>query len=263
MFDVKRVAEDHPGQGGTEAMGGGYCKACGRNHFFAAAAAREEAHILMQLLAAHQRIDLLAPEGEADPRFATGYLFGEARGQMFGVMVCRDQQGERQVLRAFSCQYNGEWEVAGWVPPLFKVSAFKELTFGTEQRIKELGKEIEALEAGKPQRQQCITERRQLSQRLMQDIHGLYRLHNFRGEECSLAEAFVGPGGIPTGAGDCCAPKLLNHAAQNDLTPLGIAEFYWGAANRSATRQHGRFYPACREKCAPILGFLLCGLEGG
>jgi hypothetical protein len=215
----------------------------------------------MTVLAEKQRIDLQASDRQANPRFGTDYLFGEARGQMFGVMVCRDRQGARQVLRAFSCQYNGVWEVEGWVPPLFEVTAFKTLTADVERRIKEMGKEIDSLVEGLPRRDRLTAERRQLSRRLMQEIHALYRLHNFRGAVRSLAEAFIGPGGIPTGVGDCCAPKLLNHAARNNLTPLGIAEFYWGMENRSRTRRHGHFYPACREKCAPILGFLLCGLE--
>jgi hypothetical protein len=242
--------------------GSGYCPACGREHFYVAGPAYEQALSLMRTLAEKKRIDFLAPAAEADPRFGVDYLFGEARGQMFGVMVCRDLAGTLRVLRAFSCQYNGEWEVEGFVPPLFAVAEFKALTCEVERRLKELGAEIARRAPDSPATGKLRRERKQLSQRLMREIHGLYRLHNFAGEVRSLAEAFIGPGGIPTGAGDCCAPKLLNHAAKNNLTPLGIAEFFWGKENRSATRQHGRFYPACKEKCAPILGFLLCGLAG-
>ena len=96
---------------------------------------------------------------------------------------------------------------------------------------------------------------------LMQQIHRLYRLKNFRGQEISLFSAYSGKNGIPTGTGDCCAPKLLNLAASRGLIPLGLAEFYWGRENRSKSRIHGHFYPSCREKCQPILGFMLCGLE--
>lgn len=215
----------------------------------------------MEVLAEKKRVDLLVSDREAESRFGTDYLFGEARGQMFGVMVCLDRHGARKVLRAFSCQYNGYWEVDGWVGPLFDVAQFMELTFDVERRIKALGAEIERREAIGGKALTLRQERRQLSRQLMKDIHDLYRLTNFRGETRSLPAAFLGKGGIPTGAGDCCAPKLLNYAAQNNLTPLGVAEFYWGMENRSATRQHGHFYQACQEKCAPILGFLLCGLD--
>lgn len=242
--------------------GGGFCQACGREHFFAATElARKHARALMAALAAEKRIDFAVEPHRADPRFSTDYLFGEARGQMFGVMVCRDQAGRMRVRRAFSCQYNGEWLVEGWVGPLFDVGEFKELTCNVEARVKQLGMEIGRRETRGEDGQQLRQERKQLSRQLMKDIHGLYRLRNFKGETRLLADAFTGSGGIPTGVGDCCAPKLLHHAAQHNLTPLGIVEFYWGKENRSQTREHGRFYSACQEKCAPILGFLLCGLD--
>lgn len=101
-----------------------------------------------------------------------------------------------------------------------------------------------------------------MSRRLMLDIHAIYRLTNFRGRTETLFGAYSADGGIPTGTGDCCAPKLLNYAAVNNLFPVGLAEFYWGLDNKSGSRRHGMFYPSCREKCQPILGYLLCGLEG-
>jgi len=187
-----------------------------------------------------------------DPRFSTDYLWGEARGQMFGVLVCVTDGGEVVVLRAFSCQYNGTWRVDGWVPPLIDVDEFLRITKPVDREIKALDARIAA---GRDP--ELVRRRRALSQDLTARIQGLYRLHNFRGEARPLTEVF--PGGIPTGAGDCCAPKLLNHAARHGLHPVGISEFFWGRENRSGTRQHGEFYPACAEKCQPILGFLLCG----
>lgn len=76
-----------------------------------------------------------------------------------------------------------------------------------------------------------------------------------------IEEAFCEDKGIPTGTGDCCAPKLLNYAARNRLKPIGISEFFFGRENKSETRKHGEFYPSCKIKCEPILGFMLCGLE--
>jgi len=253
-----------PARKPQEFRSGGLCARCGTMHYFPGSdEAHREALLLMEELKDRQRIDLHRDEATADPRFSTDYLFGEARGQMFGVMVCRDANGCKQVLRAFSCQYNGEWEVEGWVGPLFNVAAFQELTVDVERRIKELGREIEARETAGTDAQPLKQERRGLSRQLMKEIHALYQLTNFRGETRPIADVFLGTNGIPTGAGDCCAPKLLIHAAKHNLTPLGIAEFYWGEENRSQTREHGRFYPACQDKCAPILGFLLCGLETG
>jgi hypothetical protein len=180
---------------------------------------------------------------------------------MFGVMVCRDQKGAETVRRAFSGQYNGFWNIAGWVPPLLNAEKFDDIVFDKDKKIKALGKQIALLPVDSSRVLVLKKKRKVLSQKLMQDIHRLYQVNNFSGKTCSLPDAFSEGRGIPTGTGDCCAPKLLNYAAQNGLTPLGLAEFYWGKENKSGTRKHGRFYSSCEDKCRPILGFMLCGLE--
>ena len=53
--------------------------------------------------------------------------------------------------------------------------------------------------------------------------------------------------------------RLVEGLRQRRL--FGLAEFYWGRENRSGNRRHALFYPSCEEKCRPILGFMLCGLE--
>ena len=196
-----------------------------------------------------------------DPRFSTDYLSGEARGQMFGVLVVRDGQGNTGVLKAFSGQYNSAWEVDGWVPPLLDVARFRADTFEPERRIKAIGREIVELPGDSQTRQVLVYKRRKASQALMQEILAMFRLPNFRGECVPLPRAVYGEGGVPTGTGDCCAPKLLGYAALHGLVPLGMAEFFFGRANRSGSREHGGFYPSCLDKCGRILGFMLCGLE--
>ncbi len=195
----------------------------------------------MQCLEREQRIDF----GGDNPALGLDYLFGAARGQMFGALKCLDKAGNLVFLKAFSGQYNGIWQVDGWVPPILDVARFDALVEPVDREIKRLGREG------------LLEERKRLSQQLMLDIHDLYDLRNFRGECAPMSSFFSG--GIPTGTGDCCAPKLLNHAASNGLRPVAITEFYWGRENRSGTRQHGNFYEACADKCQPILGFMLCG----
>jgi hypothetical protein len=188
-------------------------------------------------------------------------LFGEERGKMFGVLECLDPDGKPVWLYGFSGQFNGNWEVPGWAPPLFDVDAFHRLNDPVEKEIKRLGQEIDSPEPSLDHRSELVAKRRALARQLMRDIHALYRLHNFSGESANLDQAFNGTGGKPTGTGDCCAPKLLNLAARQGLVPLSLAEFYFGRENRSKSRQHGEFYPPCREKCFPILGFLMCGAD--
>ena len=40
-----------------------------------------------------------------------------------------------------------------------------------------------------------------------------------------------------------------------------MAEFWWGNSPKGEIRRHGHYYPACRHKCEPILGFMLQGLN--
>ena len=200
-------------------------------------------------------------QGALDARLSLDYLFGPARGQMFGVLVYADRDGRQGVLRAFSGQYNGLWEVPGWVPPILDPREFMRVIEIDEPRIKELTRRIQGLAPDDPERKAMQAQRRELSRSLTARIFDLYRLTNFRGQTRSLADVFLGPS-MPTGTGECCAPKLLHHAAQHGLTPLGLAEFYVGRENRSATRRHGQFFAPCAEQCRPILGFMLCGGSG-
>ncbi|MDH3359647.1 MAG: hypothetical protein OEL55_02145 [Desulfobulbaceae bacterium] len=246
---------------GVPAQCFGYCQHCKKNHELAQGNSQEAAQALMAELEKKGRIDLQAADQEADPNLSLDYLYGPALGQMFGVLEYRTPDGDQGVLRAFSGQYNGNWQVEGWAPPLFSEEQWQETNYDTERQIKAIGGRIEQLATNDPQRQKLIQERKTISQQLMKDLHGIYRLTNFRGETKPLKDVFPGQGGIPTGTGDCCAPKLLNYAARHELIPVGISEFYIGHPNRSKTKQHGKFYPSCAGKCQPILGFLLCGLE--
>lgn len=223
-----------------------FCSSCSGDHSLPRAPAVGAAEELMASL---------------DRELETDYLYGKARGKMFGVLVCRMENGQTKTLKAFSGQYNGSWEIAGWVPPLFDVEAFHQLNTPVEREIKALGRQAEETALASQERQRLLHKRKKLSQQLMKEIHGLYCLNNFKGQQSSLFELFREGSGIPTGTGDCCAPKLLNFAAIHGLQPMGLAEFYWGKTNRSASRKQGCFYSACDDKCGPILGFLLCGLQ--
>ncbi|HSM84390.1 MAG TPA: RluA family pseudouridine synthase [Nodosilinea sp.] len=101
-------------------------------------------------------------------------------------------------------------------------------------------------------------QRRDLSRQLQADLHAAATLTNFAGESLAI-QALAGAASLPTGTGDCCAPKLLHAAAQHGLRPLALAEFWWGPAQ--GDRRPGEFYGACAERCQPIMGFLLSGLS--
>ncbi len=222
---------------------------------------RAECQELINNLRLHKRIDFQVLKTKADSRCATSYLFGPARGKMFGVMECIRPDGSPTFLYGFSGQYNGLWEIEGWVPPIFKVKIWEQTNSPIEKRIKQLGQRIDNLPTASEKRKPLLLQRKQLSQELMKKLHSLYTLRNFRGNFSPLAMAFLERTGMPTGTGDCCAPKLLNFAILNNFYPVSISEFFWGKENKSETKHHGQIYPSCSDKCEPILGFMLCGLE--
>lgn len=237
----------------------GYCPGCSCAHQLPSDSARIEAERLAKQLETAQSIDLSTASPESNKKFATAPLFGEQRGKMFGVLHCLDRRAEPIYLYAFSGQFNGQWLVPGWVPPLFDVNEFHQLNDPEEKKIKELGIMMSST-ADSEVKRKIRTKRRELSRNLMRRIHELYRLQNFKGEQRSLFQVCRSAGNLPTGIGDCCAPKLINFAAKNGYTPISLSEFFFGRENSSGTRQHKRVYQACEEKCQPLLGFLLCGL---
>ena len=104
--------------------------------------------------------------------------------------------------------------------------------------------------------------RKAMSEALQERIFRLFVVSNALGERRDLVEVFRPLGTLPpAGAGECCAPRLLNFAYNNGLSPVCMAEFWWGASPVGEVRHHGHFYPACRSKCKPILDFMMQGLD--
>ena len=121
---------------------------------------------------------------------------------------------------------------------------------------------IRSLELEKQERRERKTalrqERRERSRKLQAAMHAAHGLLNFRGEFLPVRNFFPA-GAVPTGTGECCAPKLLQEAALRGIRPTGLAEFWWGPSPAGTERTAGKFYPPCEEKCLPILGHMLCG----
>lgn len=105
--------------------------------------------------------------------------------------------------------------------------------------------------------------RKELSDALQHWLFEQYDMLNAKGEHRNLCSIFSDtPQGVPpSGAGDCCAPKLLQYVYRHGITPLCMAEFWWGQSPKREIRHHLHYYPACRSKCKPILGFMLQGLN--
>lgn len=106
-------------------------------------------------------------------------------------------------------------------------------------------------------------KRRHDSENLQQWLFSNFKVLNALGESKSLSEIFAKtPMKIPpSGAGECCAPKLFQAAYLKDWTPVAMAEYWYGKPKGGELRIHGRHYPACRGKCLPILSWMLQGLD--
>ena len=105
-------------------------------------------------------------------------------------------------------------------------------------------------------------ERKMRSGNLQKQLFEQYNFRNAKGQHKNVVNIFqefdrTTP---PAGSGECAAPKLLQYAYENQLTPIALAEFWWGCSPASEIRRHKNYYPACRKKCEPILGYMLEGL---
>lgn len=181
------------------------------------------------------------------------------QGKMFGVLVCKSIQpsaASYQSIAAFSAKLDGSYYHEGFVPPVY------------EMKTPPVGANKEE------------------SRRLQRLLFAQYHLLNGKGERRNLLEIFQNEQPIlspeewfnkgeglkvkgegdsstlpPSGAGECCAPKLLQYAFQHGLKPLALAEFWVGASPANELRREGQFYAPCSGRCVPILRFMMQGLE--
>ena len=169
------------------------------------------------------------------------------QGKMFGVLTY-----DGGYLAAFSAKLDGSYHHEGFVGPVYEM---RELPVGNSK-----------------------TE----SQRLQRLLFAEYRFLNRQGESKNLLEIFANEKPIispeewfkkseklkvkderkpPSGAGECCGPKLLQEAFRNGIAPKEMAEFWVGAPSRTEIRREGVFYAPCSGKCVPILRHMLAGTE--
>ena len=173
-------------------------------------------------------------------------------GKMFGVMIVESEHS-LGFLAAYSGLLEGRNDWPYFVPPVFDAQQ-PDGYFKTKER--------EIMQSA---------DHKELSLSLQLWLFQQYRLLNARGETKDLVEIWQDYHNAPHirsryplppgGTGDCCAPKLLQYAYIHHLTPVCMAEFWWGESPKSLIRHHAQFYPACRGKCKPVLTWMLQGLD--
>jgi tRNA pseudouridine32 synthase/23S rRNA pseudouridine746 synthase len=136
---------------------------------------------------------------------------------------------------------------------------YKELQEYYDVKIKKNGKELVFFEK---EISTLKKERKEKSNYLQQTLFSKYSFLNQQKELKNLLDIFNNPAiKPPAGSGECSAPKLLQFAFDKDLTPISMAEFWWGISPNSAVRKHKNYYPACQGRCKPILTHMLNGIK--
>lgn len=172
--------------------------------------------------------------------------------------VVREAKGERDRLRK-NGHPSKEQDAALVRESQFQKAELKRLKERWNARIEE----AEQLMAGFDCQIADLKRRReQMSFDLQNWLFHQFVFLNARGERADLLQIFASSTQPlpPSGAGECCAPKLLQYAFANGFKPVCMAEFWWGDSPKQEVRRHGEFYPACHGKCEPILRFMLQGL---
>lgn len=177
--------------------------------------------------------------------------------QAYRSMMQEEKQKRHRLRAGLSLE-----ELTKREPELIKQSQYQKAQY---QRLQQEWKQrINADEASSRELQEQIErlqqERHQRSIALQQWLFRQFIFLNALGETKTLPELFA-PAVPPSGAGECCAPRLLQAAYREGLQPLCMAEFWVGASPKDEIRHEGHFYPACNSKCRPILRHMLCGLD--
>ena len=142
----------------------------------------------------------------------------------------------------------------------YQKAEFKRLERYWKEQISEIKTELESFSS---QIEALKAERRNRSAALQQKLFQQFNFLNAKGETKNLCAIFEEPvqKTPPAGAGECAAPKLLQYAYLSGLSPIAMAEFWWGESPKTEIRHHGYYYPSCRGKCEPILRHMLQGLN--
>lgn len=171
---------------------------------------------------------------------------------------CKLSKIEREKKRASGVSEEEESD-------LIRQSQFEkaELSRLKKRLAAEIKPHAEALENAKLVLSEMKEQRRADSEALQNWLFENFRLLNADGQTRSLKEIFADtqlrvP---PSGAGECCAPKLLQSAYRRGLKPVSISEYWYGAPKEGEVRLHRHHYPACRGKCLPVLTWMMQGLD--
>lgn len=184
--------------------------------------------------------------------------FRSDKGKMFGVLVVQKQDKSFGYLGTVSGKLQGDSYCEQFIPSVFDESADDYFINRGMKSLTEMSRQIKASDNSNEVRTLKV-QRKQKSTALQQRLFEHYHFMNSAGEMKNVLQIFEqsSQGKPPSAVGECAAPKLLQYAFEHHLKPVALAEFWWGLSDSQEKRKHANFYPACKEKCRPILEYML------
>ncbi len=186
------------------------------------------------------------------------YDFHIQKGKMFGILVVQKEDNTYCYLGTSSGKLPGNAKCYKFIPSIFDDSVGDFFINKGMTELSEIGSQIkntnstsEIISLKEKSKQKSIA----LQQRLFEN----YNFLNLSGKNKNLLEIFKSSslGNPPSAAGECAAPKLLQYAIRHRLKPIALTEFWWGNNIKNKERKHTFFYPACKNRCQPILEYML------
>ena len=186
------------------------------------------------------------------------YDFSLQRGKMFGVLVVRGKDNTYFFLGTVSGKLPKGVICEKLIPSVFSESTDNFFINKGMVRLSELGNKIKQSNS----HSEIIflkEERKQKSVSLQTKLFENYRFKNLSGKQKNILEIFdeSGHGKPPAASGECAAPKLLQYAIENQLKPIALTEFWWGSSAENKEKENRAYYPACKNRCRPILEYML------
>lgn len=186
------------------------------------------------------------------------YDFRSRQGKMFGVLVIQKAANDYAYIGTVSGRLARNSVCDNFIPSVFDDSVDD---FFMDRGMTELTDLCNAIDktTDKTEISALKASRKQKSIALQKQLFDNYQFLNTLGAEKSLLQIFEDStyGNPPSAAGECAAPKLLQYAFEHQLKPIAIAEFWWGNPLKNKERKHKCFYPACKDRCKPLLEYML------
>ena len=186
------------------------------------------------------------------------YDFGTQRGKMFGVLVVKKQDNTFCYLGTVSGKLPKNAICEKLIPSVFDTSVGDFFINKGMTKLSEIGNQIK--KANHPSEIISLKDKRkQKSVSLQKQLFENYCFLNLSGKQKNILEIFKysSHGNPPAATGECAAPKLLQYAIKHQLKPIALIEFWWGSSAENKEKKNRAYYPACKNRCRPILEYML------